>query len=38
LLSHRVLVGDRLCATATTVRRVLGEEGPSSLVAAIAGA
>ena len=36
VLAHRVLVGDRLCATATTVRRVLGEEGPSSLIAAVA--
>ena len=32
VIAHRILVGERLCATATTVRRVLGEDGPSSLV------
>lgn len=32
VIAHRILVGDRLCATATTVRRILGEAGPSSLV------
>lgn len=35
ILSHRVLVGDRPCAIATTIRRVLGEDGPSSLARAI---
>lgn len=32
VIAHRILVGDRLCTTATTVRRVLGEDGPSSLI------
>jgi acyl-CoA thioesterase FadM len=31
VINHKILVGDRLCATATTVRRLLGEHGPSSL-------
>ena len=38
VIAHRVLVGERLCATATTVRRVLGEIGESSLCEVIAGA
>lgn len=32
VIAHRILVGERLCAIATTVRRVLAECGPSTLV------
>lgn len=35
ILTHHIRVGDRACAVATTVRRLLGQEGPSALVAAI---
>lgn len=35
ILSHRVLVGARPCAIATTTRRILGEDGPSALVKAV---
>jgi acyl-CoA thioesterase FadM len=38
VIAHRILVGERLCATATTVRRLLGETGPSALAAAVRGA
>ena len=37
ILSHRVLVGNRPCVIATTVRRLLGASGPSALVGAIVG-
>lgn len=32
---HRMLVGERICAIATTVRRLLGEDGPSRIARAI---
>ncbi|MDQ3030814.1 MAG: thioesterase [Myxococcota bacterium] len=38
VIAHRILVGDRLCANGTTVRRLIGEIGDSALVAALASA
>jgi acyl-CoA thioesterase FadM len=35
VIGHRILVGERLCATATTVRRLLGETGKSDAVRAL---
>ncbi|UJR78244.1 hotdog domain-containing protein [Sandaracinus amylolyticus] len=35
VFATRILVGDRVCVTGTTVRRMLGETGPSRLVDAI---
>jgi len=32
IFRHRILVGDRIAATATTVRRLFGEEGQSTLI------
>jgi acyl-CoA thioesterase FadM len=37
VIGHRISVGDRLCATLTTVRRLLGEQGKSQIAGAIAG-
>ena len=36
VLEHRVLVGERLCATVTTVRRVMDEPDPEVLLRALA--
>ncbi len=38
VLAHRIMVGERLCATATTVRRLVGEVGESRLLLAFTSA
>jgi acyl-CoA thioesterase FadM len=38
VLSHRIFAGAQLSATATTVRRILGEADPSILIAAVSSA
>jgi acyl-CoA thioesterase FadM len=35
VIGHRILVGERVCAIATTVRRLLGDDGPSRITPAV---
>lgn len=37
VFSHQIKVGERLCVTGTSVRRIMGETGECSLIAALGG-